>query len=158
MVARSAATRRFSSLPDLIHPSPMSADITAQAPTIAKMDKRWAGNGPTHTACAVSDQRARRWQRRLIPHIFLDVALLLRGGVDRAVGIDGDAFRRLQFRIGHERRRDVGRNLPVFHAANANARLAVAIVVRTLRIVRGLGVDRIKHVVLIDPQSAWAAE
>src|ERR1700674_5586127 len=85
----------------------------------------------------------------LILDVLLDVALLLRGGIDRAMGIDGNAFRRLQFRVGHRRRRDVGRDLPVFHAANADAHLAVAIVVRTLLVVRGLGVDRIKHVILI---------
>src|ERR1700674_5582845 len=94
----------------------------------------------------------------LILDVLLDVALLLRGGIDRAMGIDSNAFRRLQFRVGHGRRRDVGRDLPVFHAANADAHLAVAIVVLALRVVRGLGVDRIKHVVLIDPYGAWSAE
>src|SRR5437762_13351690 len=106
-----------------------------------------AANAQTllHMGCSLFSQLP------LILHVFLDVALLLRGGVDRAVGIDGYAFRRLQFRVGYGRRRDVGRNLAVFDAADADAHLAVAIVVRTLRIIRGLGVDRIKHVVLIDP-------
>src|SRR5713226_6211327 len=61
-------------------------------------------------------------------HVFVDRLGLHRGGVDAAVGVGGDTFRRQEFRIGHRRRRDVVVNLSRLRAAYADAAFAAGIV------------------------------
>src|ERR1700680_3847566 len=74
----------------------------------------------------------RRWLKsgdtRSVLHIFVDRFGLHRRGVDRAVGIGGDTFRRREFRVGHWRRRDVVVDLSRLRAADADAALAAGIV------------------------------
>jgi hypothetical protein len=91
-------------------------------------------------------------------HVFLDVHLVVGGRVDSAVAIDCDADRRLHLRVGRHRRRNEVRHLAVVHAADAYAALAARIVVGGALIVRGLGIDHVQHVVLVDGDAAWPAE
>src|SRR6266478_2171824 len=91
-------------------------------------------------------------------HVFLDVHLVVGRRVDRAIAIDHDADWRLHLRIGRHRGRNEIHHLAVLHAADADAALAARIVIGGALIVRGLGIDHIQHVVLVDGDTARPTE
>jgi hypothetical protein len=95
---------------------------------------------------------------RSVLHIFVDGFGLHRRGVDRAVGIDGDTFRRREFRVGHRWRRDVVVDLSRLHAANAHAALAAGIVSVLARRIFGFRIGHVENIILIDPDAARPAK
>src|SRR5712671_4338885 len=89
--------------------------------------------------------------------VFLDVFLIVRGFIDRAVAIHRNPDRRLPFRITRNRRRYIGDDLAILGVADADAAFAIGIVVIAGFVV-GLGIDHIEHVVAIDIDAAGPAE
>src|SRR5258708_26943531 len=96
--------------------------------------------------------------RRLLPHIFVDGHLRYRGGVDVAVRISGDAFRRRVFRVFHRRRGNIAIDLAGLHAAETDAALAAGIVGVLAGRILGFGIRNVEHVVLVDEDAARPAE
>ncbi len=95
--------------------------------------------------------------RRLLPHIFVDRHLRHRGGVDVAVRMGGDTFRRRVLRVFHRRRRNVAIDLAGLYAAETDAALAAGIVGVLARRILGFGIGDIEHVVLVDEDAGFHA-